>query len=1022
MVGTKTPRKSVVNHNAGRVGHKLQANLAKLKKKSTLSSSGFSSRPRRFSLIYSSDSSLSDVSEVGNRAMNLKNSAKKRKNDKVKSISNNASGKRSKLIQDHSIEEANNGDDDEGTESSDYQVIASNDSDSGSGSDSDSETTSSDDANIDFVKLTAQRKKRAMKALSALKRGKSPTKVNAEEEQKSQKQQIKQKKDTKQDISHSFSASESDSGSVSDSGSETSNVSTALAFNFRRDDDGIRFGDVSNQGSEEDIGEEVKDSNEIRIPMRSSDNLNQLHVPQFSASEESEYDIDQDAYFNIIEDEDNASVGEIDTGLETGEDEVPILHEEEQNIVTELQNDEELSFDGSIHEDGSDPAENIALSFQNGKNDMDEEEDFDEEDDEIMTVFDMPFYEDPKFASLYYCEDGSEPRLSLSTSLPLLMTDEKLTKLRKKEAKKIERKERIQRRKLLKESQKSKRSQSKTPQVDGDEYIFGVFFQSDNGENDGDHDEDGNISKHDRRALGLNKNLDLESPLRRLGSAAASDASSDDEYDNILLDIAHMPSDDDDDHAEKEKEESNETANGRGNIEEIKQHSRSSSDDSGLDLDDDDGYDDDDEDMSVTNVFIDIDDLDPDSFYFQEDEDNNSSSYSDMLTDDTDVQNNKTAFKDDLIETVVYVDDESTDEDDNLPPPSSRSKVIGSKAKEVVSANVVGLRPPKLGTWETDSKPFTIIDGLSTKSLYPLIQEHQQLLEQQKRAQSQSPDLRSAHEISSANGDELTLNELLNMSELEDDENSTPSYSQAVSDWYEKPKVPLSAFRNKGVNSHEEDEYMLPVNSTRKVPIGYIGSERTRRKIDRMKELQRKKTEKRRKLKKKKKLLKLRREKERLEKVNSSLSEKTPEVEEERVLLQAPNKDRESSQSPEYPADLKEDFVESVGLEEIHAILGKDNSDIMDGSVPLYNLDEGDVVAIDGTDADILASLTAPIQLDEFHTGPSWRRRQSMVEAAAENLRFTKNGLFSESALADIEGIIGDGKGAGAFEFNEALQ
>lgn len=1029
MVGTKTPRKNMVNHNAGRVGHKLPVNLAKLKKKSSSNISGLSSKPRRFSLIYSSDSSLSDVSEVGNRAMNLKNSAKKRKNDKVKSISNNASGKRSKLIQDHSIEETNN-DDDEGTESSDYQVIANNDSDSdsdsgsGSGSDSDSETTSSDDANIDFVKLTAQRKKRAMKVLSALKRGKSPTKINAEEEQK---QQIKQAKDTKQDISHSPSASESDSESVSDSdsGSEASNVSTALAFNFRRDDDGIRFGNVSNRGSEEDIGEEVKDSNEIRIPMLSSDNLNQLHVPQFSASEESEYDIDQDAYFNIIDDEDNASVCEIDTGLETGEDEVPILHEEEQNIVTELQNDEELSFDGSIHEEGSDPAEKMALSFQNGKNDMDEDEDYDEEDDEIMTVFDMPFYEDPKFASLYYCEDGSEPRLSLSTSLPLLMTDEKLTKLRKKEAKKIECKERIQRRKLLKESQKSRRSQSKTPQVDGDEYIFGVFFQSDHGENDGDHDDD--VAKHHKRHLALNKNLDLESPLRRLGSAAASDASSDDEYDNILLDVAHMPSDDDDDEEEEEekvKEDSNGKANDRDNIEEIERHSGSSSDDSGLDLDeddDDDGYDDDDEDMSVTNVFIDIDDLDPDSFYFQDDEDNNSTSYSDMMTDDTDLHNNTTP-KEDLMETVVYVDDESTDEDDNLPPPSSRSKVIGSKAKEVVSANVVGLRPPKLGTWETDSKPFTIIDGLSTKSLYPLIQEHQQLLEQQKRAQSQSPDLRSAHEISSANGDELTLNELLNMSELEDEENSTPSYSQAVSDWYEKPKVPLSAFRNKGVNSHEEDEYMLPVNSTRKVPIGYIGSERTRRKIDRMKELQRKKTEKRRKLKKKKKLLKIRREKERLEKENSSLSEKTPGVDEDKVLIQAQNKDPELSPSPEYPADMKADVVKSVGLEEIHAILGKDDSDIMEGSVPPYNLDEGDEVAIDGTDADILASLTAPIQMDEFDNGPSWRRRQSMVEAAAENLRFTKNGLFSESALADIEGIIGDGKAAGAFEFNEALQ
>lgn len=96
------------------------------------------------------------------------------------------------------------------------------------------------------------------------------------------------------------------------------------------------------------------------------------------------------------------------------------------------------------------------------------------------------------------------------------------------------------------------------------------------------------------------------------------------------------------------------------------------------------------------------------------------------------------------------------------------------------------------------------------------------------------------------------------MSELEDDSPSHTddmenNYNDAINskstnghaaDWYEVPKVPLSAFRNKGINAYEEDEYMIPANSNRKVPIGYIGNERTRKKIDKMKELQRKKTEK----------------------------------------------------------------------------------------------------------------------------------------------------------------------------------
>lgn len=112
------------------------------------------------------------------------------------------------------------------------------------------------------------------------------------------------------------------------------------------------------------------------------------------------------------------------------------MEEEEQNIVSELQNDDELSFDGSIHEEGSDPVEDAENKFlqneYNQENGYDEEDD---EEDEIMSDFDMPFYEDPKFANLYYYGDGSEPKLSLSTSLPLMLNDEKLSKLKKKEAK-----------------------------------------------------------------------------------------------------------------------------------------------------------------------------------------------------------------------------------------------------------------------------------------------------------------------------------------------------------------------------------------------------------------------------------------------------------------------------------------------------------------------------------------------------------------------------------------------------------
>ena len=113
--------------------------------------------------------------------------------------------------------------------------------------------------------------------------------------------------------------------------------------------------------------------------------------------------------------------------------------------------------------------------------------------------------------------------------------------------------------------------------------------------------------------------------------------------------------------------------------------------------------------------------------------------------------------------------------------------------------------------------------------------------------------------------------------ELEDEDggNITNANNNTISDWYAKPKVPLSAFRNKGVSVDQEDEYMLPIVSARKFPIGYVGSERTRKKIDRMKELQKKKDEKRRKLKKKKKLLKLKRERERLDKERAMMDDRS---------------------------------------------------------------------------------------------------------------------------------------------------
>ncbi|KAH3672190.1 hypothetical protein WICMUC_004419 [Wickerhamomyces mucosus] len=156
----------------------------------------------------------------------------------------------------------------------------------------------------------------------------------------------------------------------------------------------------------------------------------------------------------------------------------------------------------------------------------------------------------------------------------------------------------------------------------------------------------------------------------------------------------------------------------------------------------------------------------------------------------------------------IYSDDEATDEDTTLPPPSSRKK-IGSKAQELLSSSSVTARPPTLGTWSTDSKPFGIIDGLSTRSLLPTPSKNIKNPSDQK--------LPSTPATSANNVEDFTLDELLNISEFEDDNDDELHFNKQ--DWEDVTgsarKVPLSAFRNKGIVNPEQSH----LNATRRFSI-----------------------------------------------------------------------------------------------------------------------------------------------------------------------------------------------------------
>lgn len=135
-------------------------------------------------------------------------------------------------------------------------------------------------------------------------------------------------------------------------------------------------------------------------------------------------------------------------------------------------------------------------------------------------------------------------------------------------------------------------------------------------------------------------------------------------------------------------------------------------------------------DNEVDDVFINVDDLDPHSFYFEDQEDSDLENANKHVMDldfDTRIpekdskKKSKTKNKDDGIHrNAFFQDEESTDEEDSLP---AVSKKIKTRTRSFHNSHDMhlGKALPKLNSWKTDKKrPFSIIDGLSTKSLFAI--------------------------------------------------------------------------------------------------------------------------------------------------------------------------------------------------------------------------------------------------------------------------------------------------------------
>lgn len=128
-----------------------------------------------------------------------------------------------------------------------------------------------------------------------------------------------------------------------------------------------------------------------------------------------------------------------------------------------------------------------------------------------------------------------------------------------------------------------------------------------------------------------------------------------------------------------------------------------------------------------------------------------------------------------------YDSGESTDVEVDLPASVHRSQAGLKIAKEVLSSKTADYRPPVLGTWVAVAcKPFGIIDGLSTRMVQ----------------QSGAKNPRKGWSLSDSEDSAIELDELLNISELDnDDENDIRIWRDFNNN--KKKHVPLGAFRNK---------------------------------------------------------------------------------------------------------------------------------------------------------------------------------------------------------------------------------
>ncbi|GAV28145.1 hypothetical protein PMKS-001614 [Pichia membranifaciens] len=311
-----------------------------------------------------------------------------------------------------------------------------------------------------------------------------------------------------------------------------------------------------------------------------------------------------------------------------------------------------------------------------------------------------------------------------------------------------------------------------------------------------------------------------------------------------------------------------------------------------------------------------------------------------------------------------------TDEDVNLPKKSG--KILGSKhAKEILSSSKDQFRAPKLGTFIT-KKPYSVIDGFTTRFLQPLDGNHSVM---QKAAAINKPDAGEAS--GSVNSNNLALDELINISEFDEDY-SNVELKEDFDDFFGDKRIPLTAFRNKGLINNNGNTSNTDLNASAR---RFSFTDRNqRRKHHKSAKSTTKLTSK---------LVKPTNKAYKIKKASFHQSQPITEV----LVPKSPisiDKNNDSSITKIHDTTSVDEML-LIGVDSIPF-----TEDYLD---PHHSNFE----------------ITAPHQLTAQRKRKSMSRsskarirRASIVEAHAEGLRQTKNGLFDETIMDDVEALLID--------------